>query len=316
MSDYVFAYFLDAPRPAYLRQFRLHLHTLRTRGGRAAGYRRFLMYGGPLTGDEGRVIREFTDREEVELVQVDQPFRDPFDNKLLMCRVPEGEVACLMDLDTVFLDDPTPAFDEAAAHDALLAIPGPRSPVRRLSSRPWLAGANEAFDAWGRRAWRDLFRKHAPGRPEPPLIRNLEEKLIYPYFNGGVVVVPRKHLLGLEEVCRQVTADLQEEGRRHGLTARLLCLHHTDQMALGIGAHALGLEWRPLSYLYNFTPGCTLIPELSAALEAGEAKVLHLVTSTRRYLEPNFQGEVPEHLRTWVRLARELAAELDPSTPR
>lgn len=300
MSRFSFGYFLDRARPVYVQQLRLHLFSLERYGGAAWDYPRFLMYAGDPATPEAAELRRVCHDGGVEIVPVTAPFRSAFDSKLCMFRIPAGETACLMDLDTLFLGDPTPALERAEALNCLLAIPGPLSPVRHFTSRPWLAPLDRAFDARGRALWRALFRRFAAERPPPPERLNQEGKRVYPYPNGGVLVAPRVQFTRLEPRVAAVTAFLQKQAARRGAVARHLCLHHTDQLALGIAGYALDLLREDLGYEYNFAAGCTRRPELRSLLLRGEVRIAHVVTTARPYLAAGTAPEPPEQLRPFI----------------
>jgi hypothetical protein len=304
--DAKFVFLLDDYREKYLSQFRLCLHSLRTRGGRARDTECVLVYLGEVEPRIERFCQEHgvTLRPETP-IDADHPHR----NKPLMLGVEPAEVVAVLDLDLLFAGDPTPALEQCAREARVCVRPAGKSPI--------LEGAGEGGPAplrrlqhWrGRREWRALFTRHAPGRPAPAEVSSQRGDQMLPNYNIGVVLVPGRAVASLRARWQQVVEDLNAIEARDGFLANYLDFRHADQIAFGVALHALDIEPATLDHRYHFQGMHTEDPENRALLRRGEVAIIHYTGRFKQYMRPKHQGPVPAHHAEVYALVREILGE-------
>jgi hypothetical protein len=255
------------------------LKSLEEHGGEAASYPRYLVYSEAPTPD----IETFCKEYRITL-QIEKRFtyRLAWPNKALMCRVPEHEAVCLLDLDLIFLQDPTPIFEETAHTGKIhsrLDLLVPLSPWPKLPEK-WGAWLKERI---GQPLWRGQYRRFGAGdfreheRPEGGSVPT--------YFNNGVNFIPGKELRKLGEAWRHVSGVfLRDIGLKRPYTF-FFTHYFLDQICYAIAVHRAGIPWEVLPSAYNFIP-VSERPEDRALLPGQDVVMAHMVLPVRHWLDP------------------------------
>jgi hypothetical protein len=306
--DAKFVFLLDGYKEKYLSQFRLCLHSLRTRGGRARDTECVLVY----LGDVEPQIEGFCREHGVTLQPETPMFGHPRRNKPLMCRVERGDAICLLDMDILFAGDPTPALETCVAEDKICVAAAGTAPIRHNIREPWLRPVGALYHAHGWREWRKLFAKHAGGKQPPaPMIRSRRGHAMLPNHNTAVTMIPQRHVQPLREVWQKVIDDLIEIEAQNQFLARYLNLGHTNQIAFGVAMHALGVGWNPLDCRYHFSRLHAEDPEKREMLRRGEVAIVHYAGKLQSYLLPEDPGPIVPEQAQMHALARAVVGEMN-----
>jgi hypothetical protein len=172
-------------------------------------------------------------------------------NKLRMLELAGREdfdVLLAVDCDIAVADDPAPLLPR----DAIGVVPADVDP---LSERQWQAlHRGVGVTPRGRQ-----LRASASGRP------------LYPYFNSGVVSVPREHCAALQAGWTQALRDLEQLWQREPTLLAPKQRFFTDQLALAVALWR-GLPWRAVSPALNFP---THVPVQRSVVEGVRPALLH-----------------------------------------
>jgi len=306
--DGKFVFILDGFKEKYLYQFRLCLHSLRTRGGRGRDLECVLVYLAEPQSEIERFCRDYHVTLQPE--QLFAPY--PRWNKPLMCRVRRGDAICLLDMDVLFAGDPTPAFERCVQEQKVLTRPAGAAPLQRHIREPWLRPLSFLYHLVGRHQWRSLFLKRGLTHgiaTSPPMMQSGRGQWMLPNHNTAVTLIPQGYVASLGEVWEEAVRDLIAVRERNGFLARYLSFEHTNQIAFGIAMHAAGVPWELIDWRYHFHRH-RVAPEERSALARGEAAIAHYAGLMQQYLRPEDPGLLcPEHAEMHA-LAREIVGEV------
>jgi hypothetical protein len=166
-------------------------------------------------------------------------------NKLRMFEIQgrtDFDVLLAVDCDIVVAADPTPHV----AQDAISVVPAD-------------------VDAFSDGQWRQIFQGLALQPPERGLTATRTGKPMYPYFNSGVIGVPRVLCGELLAVWTRALHDLDQLWRREPRMIPRNRRFFRDQVALAV-ALARGLPWTAASRELNFATHVALHPATVAGL--------------------------------------------------
>jgi hypothetical protein len=168
---------------------------------------------------EVRVIAPFADR------------RPAHANKLAMlelCHENDFDVLLALDCDVAVARDPS----EFLRTDAVVLAPADIDPL-------------------GERRWRALFECAQVASGERSLLSTAHGRPMYPYFNSGVLAVPRPVGLELAQAWRRALADIERIFERHARIVPRSKRFYADQLALALALRR-GLPWRAANPELNF----------------------------------------------------------------
>lgn len=313
-SRFAFVYYIDVWKPELRRQLEISAHSLQTRAGNASRYPRYLVFSDRITPE----VESFAER--FGLILRPEPLLTNYrslPNKALLCRAPVHEVVCTVDLDIVFLGDPTPAFETTAAtgrvhsrYELLLPLWG--FPGLRQEARDWWR-----FEV-GQRIWLGQYRRFAPKVPAPvegPPGPGLEGRpALPPYFNTGVNFIPGRYLRGIGEswwfCCSRMMRD-----RRLGRPYQFFfAAHFIEQMCYALAVHREQAPWALLNSRYNYVP---MDITLRAAREdvdrigPEEVVMVHLASPVRDWLSPDGPANPEAAFLPILKEVRAVVAEID-----
>lgn len=158
--------------------------------------------------------------------------RIPTSNKLRMLQLVDSfefDLLIAMDCDTLMMGD-------------LSEIIGPGDSIQ---AKP------ENYDPFGLDAWRQVFSALNIEEPSRPLLTTSGAQMVYPYFNSGVLFVPRALNSILFARWSERIADLiQFKAQNPGILPRR---KFTDQMALALTGIADGIPISRLPASINFS---------------------------------------------------------------
>lgn len=282
MERFAFVFYVDQWKPLLVDQFDVCLHSLDTRGGRAASYPRYLICTGEVTPE----MRAYCDRHNLTI----QPEKIVIDyrihpNKMLQCRAPRHEVLAFVDLDICFLGDPTPMFERAASTQKILARYELILPHRGI---PGLPEKLKAYlrDTLGYRFWVGMYRRFAPRLPvrPGPAGPGLENRSDAPaYFNCGVHFIPSVHLDRLFAAWRQICASLVLDYRLRRPYTQFFYPFWLEQTSYALAIHREQIPWELLPSVYNYIP-LEFTPEQDKRIPAEEVVLLHAVSPVRTWI--------------------------------
>lgn len=159
-------------------------------------------------------------------------------------------------------------FDVLLAVDCDIAVAG--DPAALVSTEA-IGVVPADMDPLSERQWRRLFAGLALDCQERSLRANITARPLYPYFNSGVVAVPRELCAGLHAAWTQAVSDLEELWKRHPRTTPRSKRFFCDQYAL-MAALARGLPWVAASPALNFA---THVELAEATVSGVEPVLLH-----------------------------------------
>lgn len=314
MRDFAFVFYATQWRPDLSWPLECCLRSLDACGGEAAKYQRYLVYSGEVTSELEAFCREWR-----VTLQFERRFtqRLAWPNKALMCRIPRHEVVCILDLDLVFLADPTPMFEQVQRTGRMHSRMDLLVPLWPWPNLPG-DGGNRLRDSVGRRIWLGQYRRFG-GRAVEELPR-AGGGAMPPYFNNGVNFFPGSSLPRFGRAWQQIASRF--------LRDMALCRPYTfffnryflDQVCFALAMHREQLPWSILPAAYNFIPTEQAPAEDLALLERGEIVMAHMVSPVRHWLQHAEPAGVPGHLQGLCRRVREVALGAvpagDPCGPR
>lgn len=307
MSPYAFVFYATQWRPDLTRPFEVCLHSLDSRGGRAADYPRYLVYSEEITPE----IRNFCERYRVTL-QYERRFtyRLAWPNKALMCRVPQHDVVCILDLDIVFLRDPTPMFELARSTGKAYSRLDLLVPLH-----PW-PGLPEGWrkllrDGVGQRIWRGQYHRFSPegGATSPELPRS-GGGTMPPYFNNGVNFVPGSQLRTLGNAWKHISSCFLRDISLHRPYTRFFIHYFLDQISYALALHREQIPWDILPGEYNLIPSAEAAADDLRLIREDRVVMAHMVSPIRHWLAPDTEVDCPEVVQPVYRQVRELVAEM------
>ncbi len=306
MSRFAFAFYATMWREGLIWPLQVCLHSLDAHGGAAAEYPRYLVYSGEVTPE----VRDFCESHRV-ILQWERRLshRTACANKILMCRVPAHEVVCLADTDLIFLGDPTPAFEQAAA-GVVLSRTDLTSPLWPWPSLPpsWQEYLRHRV---GERIWRGQYRRFSTAAsPDVDSLPDCGNGFPVPYFNSGVNFVPGGHLQPLGQAWWGVCRTLLRDYRLRRPYARFFTPYFLDQIGYPLALHRGGIPWQILDVAYNFIPSVEAPAAELQTLASGRVVVAHAVSPIRDWLDPDKVVDCPDLLQPLLRRVREVVAEI------
>lgn len=214
------------PRPAWLDRVEALALSLRAFGGSLAQAPLVVNVVGGIDGDRSARLEELGARVRV-VEPVDE--RHPHTNKLRMLelhRELDFDVLLALDCDIVVAGDPGHGRTDSVG-------------VKPADVDP-LAG----------RHWRRLFRALGIEPSGKPVVASTSGRSMYPYFNSGVLLVPRSLCGELERAWPARSAELSGLLQREPFLIPPPAHFYVDQLALSV---ALGdLPWHALPVGFNF----------------------------------------------------------------
>lgn len=311
LERFAFVFFATRWKQDLLWQLRVCLHSLDTRGGAAAGYPRYLVYTGEITSE----VREFCDRLCITPLQeerfINGVWYAGYANKALMCNAPAHEVVCLIDLDIVFLGDPTPIFEQAAATGKVHSRIDLISPLWRWSRLPAAAGDALRWNL-ALNVWRAQYSRFAPaGAPAIAEVPRPGGGGTMPaYFNNGVNFIPGGYLQQLGLAWRNICAVWVRDVKLHRPYTYLFNNWSVSQITYAMALHAAGLPWEILPSRYNLMPSSEASEEDLLLVERNDVVLAHMVRPIRDWLEPECAAEPEERVVPVFRRVREVVGEV------
>lgn len=293
---FAFAYYVDTWKPDLRHQLHISAHSLATRTGRAATYPRYLVFSDRITDE----VRAFAAHHG--LILRPEPLLTNYrslPNKALLCKAPAHEVVCTVDLDIVFLRDPTPAFEQAAEEERVLSryellLPLWGFPNLSQRARDWWR-----FEV-GQKIWLGQYRRFAPHVPPPtpgPPAPGLEGRPALPaYFNTGVNFIPGRYLPGIGDSWWYCCSRMMRDRRLGRPYQKFFAAHFIEQMCYALALHREQAPWSVLHSRYNYVP---MDVTLNAArddldkVSPDEVVMVHLASPVRDWMSP--QGPAAPH---------------------
>jgi len=160
-------------------------------------------------------------------------------------------------------------FDMLVALDCDTIVMGDLSEV--IGSGDSVQAKPENYDPFGLDAWRQVFKAFDIEEPSRPLLTTSGAQMVYPYFNSGVLFVPRGLSAVLYDRWSQRIADLIEFKKANpGILPKT---KFTDQMALALTGIADGIPISRLPASINFSTTGRIHPLYRR--ELGPPFVLH-----------------------------------------
>jgi hypothetical protein len=134
---------------------------------------------------------------------------------------------------------------------------------------PWVAldtiGAKPAdFDRFTEQEWSAVFAALGIRKPERTLTATATGQRIYPYFNSGVVTVPRDRCAALQQGWMRTYSELATALTRDPGMIREQWQWLAEQAALSLTILRDELPWRPLPAAMNF-PSHVRVPAAEAS---------------------------------------------------
>ena len=282
MTRFAFAFFASQWRESLIWPFRHCLHSLETRGGEAAQFDKYLVHLEEPTPS----LLQFAADHGLTLVHEQRlTWHQELPNKALLCRVPQHEVVCMADLDLIFLGDPTPAFEQAAHEDKILARLDLLRPLRTVRSvlQPLFRLLLPLLEY----IWLAQYPRFSrAGRPAS-LVPHPDGRLSPPYFNAGVVFSPGKYLRDLGDACWHICSTLLHDfTQRRKLYTLAFAPYFFEQMSFALGLHRQGYPWGVLPSEYNYIP-VPFVPDSDRRIPSSQIRVVHLVNPVRHWLAAN-----------------------------
>lgn len=294
-SPFAFAFFSTQWRPDLAWQLQVCLHSLDTRGGKAATYPRYLVFLEEPTRD----LLDFAARNRLIVRQEKRlTYRQIFPNKALLCKVPDHQAVCFSDLDIVFLKDPTPMLEEAALTgkvQARLDLGLPYSSWPRLPTwgQRWVRGIAE-------RIWQKQYVRFSRRNQPVAQLRGYSGELQPPYFQAGLTFVPGRVLDSLGEAWWHVSKTLLRDHRFRRPYTSLFTPYFYEQMSLAIGLHRAEIPFSLMQSIYNYLPLFDSIPTEDRNVVADDVVIGHMVLPVRSWIDPEDSkvenGNMPELL--------------------
>jgi hypothetical protein len=307
MSRFAFVYFTTQWREDLTWPLQVSLHSIDTRGGAAAKYPRYLIHAEEITPE----IREFCDRHRL-IVQREKRFtyRLSYPNKALMCRIPECDALCMIDLDIVVLRDPTPMFEETARSGKVRARVDLTVPLNPWPKLPKHWGEAIRYGP-ALNTWRAQYRRFARGHSEPAAEVPRPGGGTMPfYFNDGLVFMPGKHARVFGETWQHVSSRWLGDVALKRPYTFLFTNHFTSQIAFALALHRERIPWEILPSTHNFLP-IDIAPAADRELLAGDAITMaHMVGPVRHWLDPKNGREPQADLIPLYRSVREVVGEV------
>ena len=169
---------------------------------------------------------------EVRVVDRFDP-RNPPSNKLRMLELAEThefDRLLMIDTDTVVVGDV-----------------GSYAPADRIAAKP------ENSDPFPVETWQGLFAALEIPEPAQSVRMTTTGEVTYPYYNTGVVLVPRDSCLALGEAWGRRVHELLELYESHPETVAKPQRHWTNQTAFALAVIGLGVEVTPLPVAANLS---------------------------------------------------------------
>lgn len=307
MSRFAFAFYATQWRPDLTGPLRACLHSIDTRGGKAAEYPRYLVYAEQITPE----IQAFCERHR--MIPQHEPrftYRLSYPNKATMLRIPQYDAVCLTDLDIVFLSDPTPMFEQVASTGKVhtrydLIVPlwdWPKLPKEWALYLRWKVAP---------KVWRAQYRRIA--RPGTPPVEEMPWSgggTMPAYFNDGVAFVPGVSMQRLHDAWKDLALLwLRDVAMKRPYTF-LFTNHFASQISYSFALYRDQIPWAALPVTHNYIPSETLPPQDRALIANDEIVMAHMVSGVRAWLTPGADPDCPDWMLPLYRRVQEVVAEI------
>lgn len=308
MRDFAFVFYATQWRPDLSWPLECCLRSLDTRGGDASEYARYLVYSGEATPE----LAEFCDRWRVTL-QVERRFTDrlAWPNKALMCRIPRHEVVCILDLDLIFLADPTPMFEQVNATGHIHARMDLLIPLWPWPKLPGNLGL-KLRESVGQRIWHAQYQRF--GGRLPAQVPRTSGGTMPLYFNNGVNFLPGAYLERFGQAWQEIASCFLRDMAFWRPYTFFFNRYFLDQVCFALAVHREQMPWSVLPSTYNFIPTEQLSGDDLEHLDRGDIVMAHMVSPVRHWLRTGEPEDVPQHLRSLCREVRKVALGIEAET--
>jgi hypothetical protein len=221
-----------------------------------------------------------------------------------MCRIPEHEVVCILDLDLVFLADPTPMFEQVRSSGHIYSRMDLLIPLWPWPKLPGDLGI-QLRESVGQQIWRGQYQRFG-GRP-PQEVPRAGGGTMPLYFNNGVNFIPGASLRRFGRAWQEIATAILRDMTFYRPYTFFFNRYFLDQVCFALAVHREQMPWSVLPPTYNFIPTEQAPRDDLALLEEGGIVMAHMVSPVRHWLQRAEPADVPVHLQRLCRQVREVA---------